>query len=275
VRLKSGRADLPASKRTTSLSCSDKIARWLAIGIQSSLLSHVFAEPLRVDTVIVSADPSAEFGSQLSALQRAILDRSPHFPSETKIVLSNVAYAKSKSKVEAICCSIGSLSSSSSSSVADDEMSVLGKRKDRLAEIKSIKIRPFGTSANWIRGVPAAESTCERTQAQGGYLIGITKKDLLVLNTAAVSKKSSTENPFPQIKKIVSRLSQLSFASICLESIDPPLAISSVTTHDMEGLMAQYRMWKNAATAVKRDRQIFLESDRFKNYTSSPYVSSS
>jgi len=48
LRTKPGRGE-----RTISMSCSDKIARWLGVGIQGALLSHFLQDPIRIRSVII------------------------------------------------------------------------------------------------------------------------------------------------------------------------------------------------------------------------------
>lgn len=66
VRTKPGRGD-----RTLSVSCSDKIARWLHVGIQGSLLDMLLYEPVYIKHFI--------FGSEVpysaESLNRALLER--------------------------------------------------------------------------------------------------------------------------------------------------------------------------------------------------------
>ena len=61
VRTKPGRG-----VRTSCMSCSDKLARWHALGAQGALLSLLLAQPLRFDAIVVGAPAS------LHALRRAI-----------------------------------------------------------------------------------------------------------------------------------------------------------------------------------------------------------
>lgn len=48
LRTKPGRGE-----RTLSMSCSDKIARWLGVGIQGALISHFLQQPISLETVVV------------------------------------------------------------------------------------------------------------------------------------------------------------------------------------------------------------------------------
>ena len=61
VRTKPGRG-----VRTTCMSCSDKLARWHALGIQGALLSTLLPAPIRLTTIVVGQP------SSLAALRRAV-----------------------------------------------------------------------------------------------------------------------------------------------------------------------------------------------------------
>ena len=81
LRLKSGRSNIPAHLRSMSHSCSDKMCRWLAFGLQGSLLSMWIREPITLSSVCVSRDKRSlhsdnHSGSQFIALKRALCDRS-------------------------------------------------------------------------------------------------------------------------------------------------------------------------------------------------------
>ena len=73
VRTKPGRSDLPADKVTTSMSCSDKIARWTCVaagGLTGAMLAHELAEPLALSSIVVSAGEEAAAAPQRQEQQQ-------------------------------------------------------------------------------------------------------------------------------------------------------------------------------------------------------------
>ena len=58
LRLKSSRSNIPEHLRTKSMSCSDKICKWMVLGLQGSGIMNLFIhEPIRLRTIVVSRDP--------------------------------------------------------------------------------------------------------------------------------------------------------------------------------------------------------------------------
>ena len=103
LRIKSGRSDLPAHARTRAMCCSDKVARWVGLGLQGALAAHFLARPLPLASVVVSggegwgvtaagaAGSSAEQREhQARALQRALLGRAGHCHAAAAAVLGQV-----------------------------------------------------------------------------------------------------------------------------------------------------------------------------------------
>lgn len=67
LRTKPGRSDLPIHRRTLSMCCSDKAARWVALGLQGALLRWWVPAPLRLSSIVVSLEAPDPRGSVASA----------------------------------------------------------------------------------------------------------------------------------------------------------------------------------------------------------------
>ncbi|KAF9057781.1 adenosine deaminase/editase [Panaeolus papilionaceus] len=72
LRTKPGRADSPP---TLCMSCSDKIARWNALGIQGALGAKFFGHPLYIDNIIIGEVPKAMVDMVQVDCQRAFFAR--------------------------------------------------------------------------------------------------------------------------------------------------------------------------------------------------------
>ncbi|OAD81342.1 hypothetical protein PHYBLDRAFT_69842 [Phycomyces blakesleeanus NRRL 1555(-)] len=98
LRTKPGRVD---SEPTLSMSCSDKIARWNVLGLQSALLSNIF-EPVYLDSIVVSDMFEKE------SLERALYGRLeslqdlpvPYRLHRPKIYPTDISFEASKSVLE-------------------------------------------------------------------------------------------------------------------------------------------------------------------------------
>jgi hypothetical protein len=85
LRTKSGRSNVDPSRRSTSMSCSDKLVRWNVLGLQGTMLHKYIPQPMVLSSVVVSRDPAAacattitttrDADAQLEALERAIPQR--------------------------------------------------------------------------------------------------------------------------------------------------------------------------------------------------------
>ncbi|XP_012264454.2 tRNA-specific adenosine deaminase 1 [Athalia rosae] len=86
LRIKPGRGD-----RTLSMSCSDKLAKWNAIGIQGALLSRL-VPPIRIDTICIGGQcPFSE-----AAMRRGVHERFADVAHCPDIVQSEKGFAHRK-----------------------------------------------------------------------------------------------------------------------------------------------------------------------------------
>lgn len=71
LRTKPGRADSPP---TLSMSCSDKIASWNVVGIQSALASRILS-PVYIDSVVIGEVPDTLYAVVREDCERALFGR--------------------------------------------------------------------------------------------------------------------------------------------------------------------------------------------------------
>ncbi|XP_042294360.1 tRNA-specific adenosine deaminase 1 isoform X2 [Sceloporus undulatus] len=101
LRVKPGRGP-----RTTSMSCSDKLARWNILGWQGALLMHFLERPVYLPTIILAQCPYSP-----EAMRRAIVDRCRsvlNLPNgfhvqELEVVQSQLCFIHSREAVQASC----------------------------------------------------------------------------------------------------------------------------------------------------------------------------
>lgn len=289
VRTKSGRSDLPTMHRTTSMSCSDKICRWKHLGLQGSFLS-VFLERVPLSGVMVDPDPMALTHEQLGALQRAL--GRPRLTSDPPVEQSQLQLISLNSALKIEVCT-GSVFSAGkrfmehlhASQAASNETSIGGPAQP----LK--KVRPVGTSINWIRDVEmgslasngscddvesrrrscrrVASGTCEVTLSHTGALQGAIKA--CIGSTESASRLSKREMG----RLLGELLAQPRLYDMCTiptlggDSGQYPekVEISAPATQLLNSALSKtYRWWKQADKEYMSRRCAFLESSVFKDW---------
>lgn len=64
LRLKPGRTDLPSNLQTESISCTDKLTRWMWVGMEGALLSLFLSEPLRIHEYLLLLSPKSPYSME-------------------------------------------------------------------------------------------------------------------------------------------------------------------------------------------------------------------
>ena len=156
LRTKSGRSDLKDSQRTSSLSCSDKICRWLSLGLQGSLLSKLVGM-VPIKGLLVDRDLSSSTLLQQEGLQR-LIDRCPSTPNCWIEIVDPPIFECGKSFTKHHFMS-------SCPNISEDQKS--SKRMKRSCP------SPCGVNINWIR-----EEGREVTLAHTGCIQGAIKANI-------------------------------------------------------------------------------------------------
>ena len=295
MRLKSGRSDIPDRCRTTCYSCSDKIAKWAVVGVQSALVSTLI-EPIYLNSIVVSSDPLSSREAQFEALHRAILSRTEQARSLAQlnvtntcaVLISSCVYVFSKSAMDskmdqALDGNDGTQAKKQRTDSVDGNICTGSgnmKLEKKNMQRKGLKPRPAGSSLNWILNECGENEDCriELTQALSGLRMGITAKTINEMKKAMQDLSTSSSCTFPdKLYKIVSRLSPVSFASL-YEKVLKIVNTRGNKDGDDEGsntdnnnpgettMMEKYSKWKALAVVQNNLKDIFLSSEKFKQW---------
>lgn len=209
LRSKSGRSNLDESRRSFSMSCSDKLVRWSVLGLQGQVLSALIPQPIRLMGIVVSLDPRAGSSSEhLHALQRAIPqrvvstfealpkdnDQSPVIPT---VSITEHVFARGKAVVE-----------HSMQSAAPSELHKSYHGKKRKREDDSKTCNPCGMAIHWQQCHPTVE-----------LLVGA--------RGLRQGKKPKSDDDIPKLRSRLSRSSLFELARKSRGSILMPQSASS------------------------------------------------
>jgi tRNA-specific adenosine deaminase 1 len=232
LRFKSGRSDIPDKYKTTSLSCSDKISRWLFLGVQGSFLSLLISS-VQISKVVVAFDIlSASAIIQYTALKRAIIDR---------LLLPNE---------DNRMCTVEVTSS-------PFDCKGISTRYDDTNK----KLTASGTSLNWIKIVESDHGIVEVTLARTGSLQGSVKQSVgRPQSTSRLSRLRLSHSFLLLLQKILKIQDNFKVNKLRQEL---EFHNNSETLTD-EGLSDKTFCWlKNAPVNYRKLRHEFLSHDTF------------
>ena len=174
LRTKSGRSNLSSERRSTSMSCSDKLVRWGVLGLQGAALSYFIPQPIWLASCVVSKDPrNGNTHNQRLALQRSFghriedtvaslreLKETNSFFNEDiyrdwkapKAAIVDIVFSDGKAAVEMERDLVNPVPEEE-----DDRKRKRGQDTVRKQHEKKRKFPPTGFSINWIQTEPQAE----------------------------------------------------------------------------------------------------------------------
>ena len=181
LRLKSGKSNIPNHLRSFSMSCSDKICKWMVLGLQGhGILNYFLSKPIMLSSVVVSHDHRATASSQKKALERALLHRAqgvlksiisepnqrsmkylPPLPLPVKFHICQEIFPQSKAEAEreAHCASLRRCDGGPrSQSSKKRKLSNVDKVENiaKCTEKKNQRQSPIGISINWQTSLPTS-----------------------------------------------------------------------------------------------------------------------
>jgi tRNA-specific adenosine deaminase 1 len=164
LRTKAGRSNIEAARRSTSMSCSDKIVRWMVLGLQGRHLMKWIQDPIRFATIVVSQDPRVrQEQDQLDALERAISTRVALIRVDLEKLLDNKNKMYGYHDLENFVLNLPKCSVSVVRSVfsrgksARDATKAHRKRLREESDQKICNHSPAGVSVNWLHLDPEVE----------------------------------------------------------------------------------------------------------------------
>ena len=94
------------------MSCSDKLAKWVLLGCQGSLLSTLLTEPLFMDSITIACprgvQNKAGRAACVQALQRAVQglpsQSLPHLHADAGAWHRSASCMRGRRKIEMLCC---------------------------------------------------------------------------------------------------------------------------------------------------------------------------
>ena len=261
LRTKSGRSDLPKGKRTTSMSCTDKIAKWCVLGLQGALLSQWVA-PIFLSTIAISFSGTGCCHANVrSAMQRSLLaafDETDTSKISPTVAISSTEFQSARRQCQPVALCAHELPKQESlkaevvgnSTILLERVSSSQSRKRKAASMASAS----GLSMNWFY-FPAAQSSgtkchdfTEVTLSALGYKQGYT------ISSNGKGKGSKTR-PGHQ-----SRLSRASLLNLFLDTRQRCQQQQKVGT---ETPALTYTEWKHTNIVYQDAKQCFLKNMRF------------